>query len=264
MSTKLSGNQSSTQISRARSLLRKPPGGSCRPRPRRIDRQPVFAHLLCRSADGSPLRSLKVRPAGHDARIGHGMGDIRHTSERCGAGLFPNRNDRGVLRRSGMAGTDAVAIPQRRFGQRSDIGGVVVFYAATQPRTSPATAFPWTEVISPPSEPARPDKLSLTTVIDMFVQYQNGHELSAKLSKGNEMSIASGTTGGLHLRHAVSVRRVSKVFGDFHAVAMLPSTCQGRFLTILGPSGSGKTTLLRMIAGFDAHRAATSSSAASR
>ena len=93
----------------------------------------------------------------------------------------------------------------------------------------------------------------MTTVIDMFVQYQNGHELSAKLSKGNEMSIASGTTGGLHLRHAVSVRRVSKVFGDFQAVCDasfdLP---KGRFLTILGPSGSGKTTLLRMIAGFDA------------
>ena len=91
----------------------------------------------------------------------------------------------------------------------------------------------------------------MTTVIDMFVQYQNGHELSAKLSKGNEMSIASGTTGGLHLRHAVSVRRVSKVFGDFQAVCDasfdLP---KGRFLTILGPSGSGKTTLLRMIAGF--------------
>ncbi|MBD0415552.1 ABC transporter ATP-binding protein [Oryzicola mucosus] len=52
---------------------------------------------------------------------------------------------------------------------------------------------------------------------------------------------------------AVSVKRVSKVFGDVHAVREasfdLP---KGRFLTILGPSGSGKTTLLRMIAGFDA------------
>jgi putative spermidine/putrescine transport system ATP-binding protein len=52
---------------------------------------------------------------------------------------------------------------------------------------------------------------------------------------------------------AVSVKAVSKVFGDFHAVRdasfELP---RGRFLTILGPSGSGKTTLLRMIAGFDA------------
>jgi putative spermidine/putrescine transport system ATP-binding protein len=52
---------------------------------------------------------------------------------------------------------------------------------------------------------------------------------------------------------AVSVRRVSKGFGDFRAVKDasfdLP---KGRFLTILGPSGSGKTTLLRLIAGFDA------------
>lgn len=51
---------------------------------------------------------------------------------------------------------------------------------------------------------------------------------------------------------AVSVKNVSMVFGDVHAVDNasfdLP---KGKFLTILGPSGSGKTTLLRMIAGFD-------------
>ncbi|MEJ8476670.1 ABC transporter ATP-binding protein [Roseibium algae] len=51
---------------------------------------------------------------------------------------------------------------------------------------------------------------------------------------------------------AVSVKNVSMVFGDVHAVDDasfdLP---EGKFLTILGPSGSGKTTLLRMIAGFD-------------
>ncbi|KNY14491.1 ABC transporter ATP-binding protein [Shinella sp. SUS2] len=53
-------------------------------------------------------------------------------------------------------------------------------------------------------------------------------------------------------RVAVSVKDVSMVFGNVHAVKSasfdLP---KGRFLTILGPSGSGKTTLLRMIAGFD-------------
>jgi putative spermidine/putrescine transport system ATP-binding protein len=52
---------------------------------------------------------------------------------------------------------------------------------------------------------------------------------------------------------AVSVRAVSKQFGDVHAVRETSfELAKGRFLTILGPSGSGKTTLLRMIAGFDA------------
>ncbi|TCU39980.1 ABC transporter ATP-binding protein [Rhizobium azibense] len=58
----------------------------------------------------------------------------------------------------------------------------------------------------------------------------------------------AGMTGQI----AVSVKDVSMVFGNVHAVKNaffdLP---KGKFLTILGPSGSGKTTLLRMIAGFD-------------
>ncbi|MFC3071984.1 ABC transporter ATP-binding protein [Shinella pollutisoli] len=53
-------------------------------------------------------------------------------------------------------------------------------------------------------------------------------------------------------RIAVSVKDVSMVFGNVHAVrAASFDLPRGRFLTILGPSGSGKTTLLRMIAGFD-------------
>ena len=51
---------------------------------------------------------------------------------------------------------------------------------------------------------------------------------------------------------AVSVRQVTKKFGDFTAVKDLDIEIRdGEFFSMLGPSGSGKTTVLRMIAGFE-------------
>ena len=51
---------------------------------------------------------------------------------------------------------------------------------------------------------------------------------------------------------AISIRGVSKRFGDFTAVDHLDLEIKsGEFFAMLGPSGSGKTTVLRMIAGFE-------------
>ncbi len=51
---------------------------------------------------------------------------------------------------------------------------------------------------------------------------------------------------------AISIRNVTKKFGDFTAVDDLNLEIKsGEFFSMLGPSGSGKTTVLRMIAGFD-------------
>lgn len=51
---------------------------------------------------------------------------------------------------------------------------------------------------------------------------------------------------------AISIRDVSKKFGDFTAVDHLNLEIKsGEFFSMLGPSGSGKTTVLRLIAGFD-------------
>src|ERR1700749_1850830 len=48
----------------------------------------------------------------------------------------------------------------------------------------------------------------------------------------------------------VELQRVSKSYGDFHAVDKVDlAVREGEFLTLLGPSGCGKTTILRMIAG---------------
>ncbi len=50
---------------------------------------------------------------------------------------------------------------------------------------------------------------------------------------------------------ALSVKNISKNFGDFTAVDNVSFDVEdGKFFSILGPSGCGKTTLLRMIAGF--------------
>jgi spermidine/putrescine transport system ATP-binding protein len=51
---------------------------------------------------------------------------------------------------------------------------------------------------------------------------------------------------------SVSLKQVSKSFGDFVAVDSLDlEIASGEFFTLLGPSGCGKTTTLRMIAGFE-------------
>jgi putative spermidine/putrescine transport system ATP-binding protein len=51
---------------------------------------------------------------------------------------------------------------------------------------------------------------------------------------------------------AISIRGVSKHFGNFKAVDNLDLEIKsGEFFSMLGPSGSGKTTVLRMIAGFE-------------
>ena len=51
---------------------------------------------------------------------------------------------------------------------------------------------------------------------------------------------------------AISIRGLSKKFGDFTAVDKLDLEIKsGEFFSMLGPSGSGKTTVLRMIAGFE-------------
>ena len=50
----------------------------------------------------------------------------------------------------------------------------------------------------------------------------------------------------------VSIKNVSKHFGDFHALDNIDFTINsGEFFSLLGPSGCGKTTLLRIIAGFE-------------
>src|SRR6185436_3310515 len=48
---------------------------------------------------------------------------------------------------------------------------------------------------------------------------------------------------------AISIRRVTKRFGDITAVDDLTIDIrEGEFLTLLGPSGCGKTTTMRMVA----------------
>lgn len=49
----------------------------------------------------------------------------------------------------------------------------------------------------------------------------------------------------------ISIKSVTKTYGDFHALNDVNlEVNSGEFLTLLGPSGSGKTTLLMVLAGF--------------
>ena len=65
------------------------------------------------------------------------------------------------------------------------------------------------------------------------------------------MIVSSGRAEGLS-EPSVSLRNVTKAFGDFVAVRELDlDIAEGEFFTLLGPSGCGKTTTLRMIAGFE-------------
>ena len=71
-------------------------------------------------------------------------------------------------------------------------------------------------------------------------------------------SSEAGPPGSADEVPAVSLRGLSKSFGDVHAVRELDlDVRQGEFFSMLGPSGSGKTTVLRIIAGFEAPTAGT-------
>ena len=60
----------------------------------------------------------------------------------------------------------------------------------------------------------------------------------------------------------ISLRNLTKRFGDLAAVDALTSTSRGQLLRAARPSGCGKTTTLRMIGGFEEPTRAPSSSAA--
>jgi spermidine/putrescine transport system ATP-binding protein len=61
-----------------------------------------------------------------------------------------------------------------------------------------------------------------------------------------------GVQGGTEAAPSVSLRGLTKRFGDFTAVREMDLDIpRGHFFTMLGPSGCGKTTTLRMIAGFE-------------
>ena len=62
---------------------------------------------------------------------------------------------------------------------------------------------------------------------------------------------------------SISVRNVTKRFGDFVALDDVSVEVAGGSLTaLLGPSGSGKSTLLRIIAGLERPTPARSASPA--
>ena len=63
---------------------------------------------------------------------------------------------------------------------------------------------------------------------------------------------AGQAAGGAGRAAAISLRGLSKHFGDVRAVDDLDlDIADGEFFSMLGPSGSGKTTVLRLVAGFE-------------
>jgi ABC-type Fe3+/spermidine/putrescine transport system ATPase subunit len=64
-------------------------------------------------------------------------------------------------------------------------------------------------------------------------------------------SSADRSNSARGVKGSVSLRSVTKRYGDFEAVSNLSLDVDaGEFLAILGPSGSGKTTTMRIIGGF--------------
>ena len=67
-----------------------------------------------------------------------------------------------------------------------------------------------------------------------------------------DMSSASETDTLTSDAKRLSIRKMNKHYGDFHAVKDLDIEVEpGEFLVLLGPSGCGKSTALRMIAGLE-------------
>ena len=89
-------------------------------------------------------------------------------------------------------------------------------------------------------QPARRLGLALLGIVSMF------RCSSENVEDDPTVNSTTDTQAGY-----VSLRSVSKVFDDVHAVSNLDLDIgSGEFFSMLGPSGSGKTTVLRMIAGF--------------
>jgi len=76
---------------------------------------------------------------------------------------------------------------------------------------------------------------------------------TAGSATGSAAGQAAGqAAGGAGRAAAISLRGLSKHFGDVRAVDDLDlDIADGEFFSMLGPSGSGKTTVLRLVAGFE-------------
>jgi len=77
-------------------------------------------------------------------------------------------------------------------------------------------------------------------------------EQEDRITSRPDADAAPASNGSGVAQPSVSLRGVSKRFGDLIAVAEMDlDIASGEFFTMLGPSGCGKTTTLRMIAGFE-------------
>ena len=75
---------------------------------------------------------------------------------------------------------------------------------------------------------------------------------AASSAPGLNPSITAIPDAGTDTQGGLSIRSVSKRFGDVQAVKKVSlNVPEGKFFTLLGPSGCGKTTLLRIIAGLE-------------